>query len=163
MNEKAEPCRLFIEQTIDEAIEKGIPDEEAGREMFEFLTEHFDGTWKARSLAQAVRRKREKADLAKREAEAQAERSGPVTDVTKPKPYNKAEKTYLGRAINQAKYVIAFHRSNAGEMGPISDFDPAMDKARSAISYLREISPDEPKRLEALQSVRDYLQTQGVS
>lgn len=148
MNVKAEPCRLFIEQTIDEALDAGRKDfEEVAREMFDFLTEHFDTEIKARSLAQALRRKAEK-----RNSEPKI-----VTPVT----YTKAEKTYIDRATNQAKHDVAFHRNNAGELGPLPDEAPATLKARAAISYLREIHPDDPGRLEALNAVAEYLQSQG--
>ena len=144
MNEKSEPCRLFIEQSIDEAVAAGRDDYEAlGREMEGWLKKTYNTELKARSLAQAARR---------------AADPKPVTPVTK---HTKEEKLYVSRATNQAHYEVAMHRSMAGEIGPLPDTSQAALHARSAISYLRKIQPDDPGRLEALKAVAEYLQTQG--
>lgn len=150
MNPKSEVCRVMIAQEMADYIAGGMGVEEAGRNTVKWLKEDFQIDLVSRSLAQAARREAAKAADPK-----------PVTNVTKP-TYTKEEKTFIDRATYQAKHEVAAHRNMAGELGPLPDSTQAALKARSAISYLQEILPDDPGRLEALWAVAEYLDSQGI-
>jgi hypothetical protein len=136
-----EACQLYIEQQIEEGLAQGKNPHSIGKEVSVWVGKLFEAAILPRTIAQRARRQAAKEKVTNVTSPPTLETSPEIPEIQVPEHGGAREGA--GRPQKYQK--------------PPEPFTQAIHIAIFVISHLERITFDDPKREEALEKVRDWI------